>query len=136
MLQIIFQLGPTTQYALYIPNGVNYVTLDGLDLRYGYVTAYILRSNNLEIKHCNIGWGTDRFGMLLQWSDNGILSNNIFDNGARYRYTYPDQIYDGNGQIIGGYGMGASDGFKLPGGSNWVITDNVFKNWYHAGNVC
>ena len=121
-----------TQLTVWILNA-DYITLDGLDLRYGYNTIRVNESDYLTIQNCNIGFGTDRYGIQGEKCNFGILKNNsiVSVSNNKWKYTYPDQIYSSSGPIIGGYGNSASDGFMMSG-SNWKIYNNYFANWYHA----
>lgn len=88
----------------------------------------IVRSSNVEIYNCEIGYRTDFYGLTLMGSanigcTNILIHGNVVDTGDSLKYNY----YRGaNGSTNNGIWLNR-------GSSNCKVYNNYIRNWSHSG---
>jgi len=115
-----------TQYTVLFNESINYITLDGLDIRGGENGIYLDGINNLILKNCLIG----RDGFF------GIMMYGVGENQNDYVTIYDCTFESGYNLDYSGYSSpfpGPGDGIRLQYGANyWDVYDNDFSNWGHS----
>jgi hypothetical protein len=112
----------TSSYSGIYLNGVNYVTINNLDIEHAYIGVIVDDADGIVIDSCDIKgfYGINAYASVdtrdVEIKNCNFDTENTFVSDWEAKYT--------------------GDGIKVGGISNtWSIHDNYFKNWGHTSIV-
>lgn len=108
-------------YTIKLTN-LDFITVRDLDIRGGYQCIYLKYSNNILFQDCEIGRGTNGYGLVAHYSNYGIVKNCNIDSYWRVRQNHNEEP-----------STSQSNGITLAGSNYWEIYNNRIIDWHHSG---